>query len=131
MTLIAFEPGIGVEVKGAAGFGDRVDRLVGGAFGEIGFDFDGDDNIGVGEGDDLLVDPAGVAVDSRGVELDHAVVAAVKRRVRLWWLRAWSETRPRPGSWLGRINYGVELAGVGLELALGDVRLDDEARVVA
>ena len=108
--------------------------MVGGAFGEVGFDFDGDGDLGVGEGDevgdDLLGDLAGVAADAGWVEFDRAVVAAVERRSGCRRLRrVRSGPGPGPGSGRGG-SIGGRPCGVGLKLAVGDVGFDDEAGVV-
>ena len=110
--------------------------MVGGAFGEVGFDFDGDGDLGVGEGDqvgdDLLGDLAGVAADAGWVEFDRAVVAAVERglRPRLRRVRVGSRFGPRPRLRQRRSDRGFGLASVSLKLAVGDVGFDDEAGVV-
>ncbi len=95
--LVAFEAGGGGDVESAGVFGDGADRVVGGGFGEFGFEFDGDGDVGVGEGDDG-------SAEALGLILDEALITGLAAgAVGVQALPAWDGFRPTDGGvgWQG------------------------------
>ena len=87
-ALLLLEAEVG-EFEGAGVFADGAHDLFGGTVGDVGFEFEGDGDLGSYEAievlDNFLCDGANVAPGSHGVEFDSAVEATVLFFGWGWW----------------------------------------------